>query len=194
MYIWIAKPYRFTSFNNIYKHGIAKEYLEVGERITFAWSNISVSTKYVFILLYADTCTNTICPTEGITLLKVRAAPFKGTVSQDRSGSWDWFLNGDCGRKPQVNLRSRARCSHSIGRSVQTDQWRALDLSLTWGLLPTVPSKESISGDTMGCFRPRYSTVSPACGFDNCGRWKTPWIHINIQYTYSLRFTPKARW
>jgi len=41
------------------------------------------------------------------------------------------FLNGECGRKPQVNLRSRARCSNSIGWGVQPDQWRALDLSLT---------------------------------------------------------------
>jgi len=56
------------------------------------------------------------------------------------------FLNGDCGRKPQVNPRSRAQCSNSIGRGVQPDQWQALDLSLTWGLLPYVPFKEFTSG------------------------------------------------
>ena len=60
------------------------------------------------------------------------------------------FLNRDCGRKPQVNLRSRARCSNSIGWGIQPDQGRpgtrALDLGLTWGLLPTVLFKESTSG------------------------------------------------
>jgi len=60
------------------------------------------------------------------------------------------FLKGTVWRRPQVNLRSRARCSNAIGRGVQPDQWRpwtrALDLRLTWGLLPTVPFKESTSG------------------------------------------------
>jgi len=52
------------------------------------------------------------------------------------------FLNGDCGRRAQVNLRSRARWSNSIGRGIQPDQWRPR----TGGLLPTVPFKESTSG------------------------------------------------
>ena len=55
------------------------------------------------------------------------------------------FLNRQCERKPQVNLRSSARCSNPIGRGVQPDQWRALDLRLTWGLLPTDTIKKSTS-------------------------------------------------
>jgi len=77
------------------------------------------------------------------------------------------FLNRDCGRKPQVNLRSRARCSNSNGRGIQPDQWRALDLSLTGGLLPTVRFKESTSA---------------------------PWSHSNT-YQLSLLSTPHlSRW
>ena len=62
------------------------------------------------------------------------------------------FLNGECGRKPQVNLRSRARCSISIGRGVQPDQWRALDLRSSphcrdqrihlWPPFPKFPSSQ----------------------------------------------------
>jgi hypothetical protein len=41
-------------------------------------------------------------------------------------------LNGTVGRRPQVNLRSGARCLNTIGQGVQPDQWRprtgALDL------------------------------------------------------------------
>jgi len=41
-------------------------------------------------------------------------------------------LNGTVGRRPQVNLRSRARCLNTIRRGVQPDQLRpgtgALDL------------------------------------------------------------------
>jgi len=44
--------------------------------------------------------------------------PWKKTLSETG------FLNRDCGRRPQVNLRSRAPCSNTIGRGVQPDQWR----------------------------------------------------------------------
>jgi len=69
-----------------------------------------------------------------------------GKSVQGHCVSRDWFFERGCGRKAQVNLRARARCSNSFGRGVQPDQWRALELSLTWGLLPTVPFKESTSG------------------------------------------------
>jgi len=59
-------------------------------------------------------------------------------------------LNGTVERRPQVNLRSRARCMNTLGRGVQPDQWHpgtgALDLRLTWGLLATVLFKEATSG------------------------------------------------
>jgi len=44
-------------------------------------------------------------------------------------------LKETVGRRPKVNLRSRARCSNTIGQGVQPEQWRprtgALYLRLT---------------------------------------------------------------
>jgi len=67
------------------------------------------------------------------TIYKNRSCEVLKDIKYCESRSETGFLNGDCGRKPQVNLRSieLPRCSNSIGRGVQPDQWRALDLSLT---------------------------------------------------------------
>jgi len=79
------------------------------------------------------------------TFLKlVLAVEYKRTRYTHLATTETGFLNGECGRKPQVNLRSRARCSNSIGRAVQPDQWRALGLRLTWGFLPHSPFKKLV--------------------------------------------------
>jgi len=54
-------------------------------------------------------------------------------------------LDGTVGRRPQVNLRSRAR--HWSGctlRPIECEH-RALDLRLTWGFLPQGPFKKPVS-------------------------------------------------
>jgi len=88
----------------------------------------------------------------------------------DRISTETGFLNGIVGRRPQVNLRSRARCLNSIGHGVQPDQWRprtrALDLRLTWGLLPTVRFKESTSAYIL-LWRRVYSVH--CIGYDSIG-------------------------